>query len=631
MINPLLNFLKKYVPLRVGLTNLALVITQLFYLLRFTGKEGLPNLTFSASDIFILLYSFITLNILIQLINVITSNSRKLWFTASIILLFLYNILFSYQYRVKSSFDFAVIRDNLSDIFYSKSIITIVSDIGLLELSFALAFSILFIVLEYKKKLVSRQRQDKPLLPKFVFMATLYAAVIIVPLTTNDQMTCFFKSVYSYYFQNITPDVTYHPSTYPLIKKGNASFAAVSAAPVPSGRPNVFIIMIESFNANFVETRSPEGIEYTPVFNSHIKEGLYVEKFYGNSIQTCKGQLAVFFSMIPSFKGKVFVDYSDTKFYSLPQMMRDNGYTTIFFQGYADINFDNTHNFLGKNGFSYVESVQPMLRPEDKEHLWGWGVQDDVLYKHFFERLDRINTQQKDKAPFFAGIATISNHMMFNYVPPHLRKLYPQPQSWKEWYANSINFSDSCLAQFFKELESRKYLENSIVIITGDHSFPMGEHGIYHNEASFFDEFFRTPFLMIWKNRLSAERIKSIPYCQLDIAPSIVDLTQVKSERNHFEGVSMYGVRKIHPIYLIQPYNGGYIAVLNYPYKYIKPLKNAGKREMLFRLDRDPKETLNLIDYTENATKLKTLQDKLQFIYLNQMLLEHNEVWLPAQ
>jgi len=50
MINRLLNFIKKYVPLRMGLTNLALVITQVFYLLRFTGKEELTDLTFSAAD-----------------------------------------------------------------------------------------------------------------------------------------------------------------------------------------------------------------------------------------------------------------------------------------------------------------------------------------------------------------------------------------------------------------------------------------------------------------------------------------------------------------------------------------------------------------------------------------------------
>ena len=627
----LFNILTKYVPLRLGLTNLALVLTQLFYLIRFHGKEGLLNLTFRANDIFIFIYSFITLNILIQLINIITSKSRKLWFTASLMLLFLYNILFSYHYRVKSSLDFAVIRDNFSDIFYSKSIITIVSDIGFVELSLALAVSAIFIILEYKKQLISCQRQDKPLLPKFIFMAALYVAVVIVPFTTHDQITCFFKSAYSYYFQNITSDVTYHPGTYPLIKKGNTSFEAAPEAPVQSNRPNVFIIMIESFNANFVETKSPEGIEYTPVFNSHIKKGLYVEKFYGNSIQTCKGQFAIFFSMIPSFKGKVFVNYPDTKFYSLPQMMRDNGYTTIFFQGDEDINLDNSYSFLGKNGFSYVESVKPMLGPGDKEFIWGWGVQDDVLYKRFFERLDRIHTQQKDKAPFFAGIATISNHMMFNNVPQHLRKLYQQPKSWKECYANSINFTDSCLTQFFKELASREYLQNSIVIITGDHSFPVGEHNLYHNEASFFDEFFRTPFLMVWENRLFPERITTIPYCQMDIAPTIVDLTKLTSERNHFEGVSMYGVRKIHPIYLIQPYSGGYIAVLNYPYKYIKPLKSEGKREMLFRLDHDPKETINLIEYTDNAVKLKNLQDKMQFIYLNQMLIEQNEVWLPAQ
>jgi membrane-anchored protein YejM (alkaline phosphatase superfamily) len=81
---------------------------------------------------------------------------------------------------------------------------------------------------------------------------------------------------------------------------------------VPSSKisqPNIILILIESFNANFVQAKAPDGIDYTPNFNSLINRGIYFDRFYGNSIQTCKGQAAIFYSILPSFNGKIFTDY----------------------------------------------------------------------------------------------------------------------------------------------------------------------------------------------------------------------------------------------------------------------------------------------------------------------------------
>ena len=54
----------------------------------------------------------------------------------------------------------------------------------------------------------------------------------------------------------------------------------------------------KSFNSNFIQTTTPQGRYYTPFFNSLIPKSVFVEKFYNNSVQTCRSQLATLASEI---------------------------------------------------------------------------------------------------------------------------------------------------------------------------------------------------------------------------------------------------------------------------------------------------------------------------------------------
>jgi len=56
--------------------------------------------------------------------------------------------------------------------------------------------------------------------------------------------------------------------------------------------------MVESFNAGFVNSENDDGKEYTPFFNTMIKKGVYIEHFYGTSIQTVKGHFSTLFSLL---------------------------------------------------------------------------------------------------------------------------------------------------------------------------------------------------------------------------------------------------------------------------------------------------------------------------------------------
>jgi phosphoglycerol transferase MdoB-like AlkP superfamily enzyme len=299
-------------------------------------------------------------------------------------------------------------------------------------------------------------------------------------------------------------------------------------------------------------------------------------------------------------------------------MLSRIGYETLFFQAHKDVHYDNTHDFLVNNGFQRVLSADSFRKA--KEDNAEWGIEDGDYYKILFEYLDRENIQK----PQFISLATIANHMRFDYLPEEKRSLYRQPRSINEDYANSIHLSDKHLKIFFDELSKREYLENSLVIITGDHSFPVGGHGISHNEAGFYDESFRTPFLMLWKNRIIPQRINYAPFSQMDIAPSVLDLLNVDEMANTFEGVSIFSKDREKPVYLVQPYSGRYVAVVDYPLKLVKHLRSG--KEYLFNLVEDPKEEINLADKSE-ADVIEKMRNKLSYVFLSQRLLESNNIY----
>ena len=215
--------------------------------------------------------------------------------------------------------------------------------------------------------------------------------------------------------------------------------------------------------------------------------------------------------------------------------------------------------------------------------------------------------------------------MRFDGVPENRRFIFPHPGDIRECYANSIRLSDMGLEEFMIQLNKRGYLRNSLIIISGDHGFPLEEHGISHNEVGFYEEIFRTPFLLLWKGKIKPRRIADHPYSQMDIAPSILDILGLSEVKNHFQGVSFFQEKtSSQPIYLVQPYGGKYLGVVMQPYKYVKHMRTG--REYVFNLENDPQEKVNLFSQLDAPLKRK-LRKGLHDIFYHQKLIEMDRIW----
>ena len=219
-------------------------------------------------------------------------------------------------------------------------------------------------------------------------------------------------------------------------------------------------------------------------------------------------------------------------------------------------------------------------------------------------------------------LTTIAHHFPFKGIPEDLRYIYNDPDGFKQRFANSIRLSDEGIKVFFQELKKRGLAKDSLVIVTADHAYPMGEHGNYHLEAGYHQESFRIPFFMVWDGHLQPKKI-DLAYSQMDISPTIIDLLGENIGTHNFQGKSILSNKTQHPIYLIQPYAKQF-SILMYPYKYRFNAKMD--REHVYHLEEDPLEEKNIAGRV-NETTLTEYRTYLKQIFLSQYAMEQNLFW----
>ena len=168
-------------------------------------------------------------------------------------------------------------------------------------------------------------------------------------------------------------------------------------------KPTIFLIVVEALNQNIIHQKTESGEEITPFLNQLSQDSLVVKHFYANSIQSARGYISIFLSLVPSITDKITSQYDDLTTYSLADVLSEN-------------RFDNSARFLAQRGFD-MKTVKPYIKSEDKPYVWrAWGPEDNVFFKRFFDYYDQ--GQFKDKDMFFSLI-TVASHFPFSSVPVH--------------------------------------------------------------------------------------------------------------------------------------------------------------------------------------------------------------------
>ncbi len=104
-------------------------------------------------------------------------------------------------------------------------------------------------------------------------------------------------------------------------------------------------------------------------------------------------------------------------------------------------------------------------------------------------------------------------------------------------YVGEIAFADSQIGRLLLDLERRKLLDRSVVVVAGDHGESLGERGERDHGIFIYENVLRVP-LMIRAPGLAPGRVGEVVRLT-DVMPTILDLLDVPALTTDLDGISL--------------------------------------------------------------------------------------------
>lgn len=290
---------------------------------------------------------------------------------------------------------------------------------------------------------------------------------------------------------------------------------------------NLIIIQVEAMQ-NFVTGRKYNGKEITPNLNKIAGKGVYFKNIYD---QTAAGNssdatLLVNVSLYPSKKGAVSYLYHNNTFDSLPNVLKENGYTTSTMLAYEK-NFWNMATFEKAMGFDsqFFENDYVI---EDKI---GWGLSDRSFFTQSLAKIKNL------PAPFYAYLMTMSSHWPFDYVTREIDDFPLGDLEGKRigHYIRSMHYVDSAIGEFLDGLYKHNLLSNTIIVIYGDHRARLTDSELKRIGINDMSEIKKIPLIISIPNRKQREERDTIGGL-IDLAPTVCNILGIDTSDKFFLG-----------------------------------------------------------------------------------------------
>lgn len=300
--------------------------------------------------------------------------------------------------------------------------------------------------------------------------------------------------------------------------------------------------------------------EVTPNLNKLAKEGLFFSNFYSQvGVGTSSDAEFTFnTSLMPSTKGTVFVNYFDREYISIPKLLKEKGYYTYSMHANTGDfwNRNIMHKNLGYDKFYSKDSY------EIDEEI-GLGLSDKSFFKQSVEIINNVKNEKEE--PFYSLLIMLSNHTPFS----DLLDLMPEYQTTTSVvinnqrvtrnylnnstmgnYLRSVHYADDAIGEFINELDEKGLLENTILVIYGDHDArldyadfnmlynydpiqdkiktPNDEGYIEYNKYNY--ELDRKVPLIIWTKDKKFNKEITTPMGMIDVLPTLGNMIGIHSE-----------------------------------------------------------------------------------------------------
>jgi phosphoglycerol transferase MdoB-like AlkP superfamily enzyme len=308
---------------------------------------------------------------------------------------------------------------------------------------------------------------------------------------------------------------------------GDEILRQITARDTLVSRPNVIMITIESFSADFMKRfGNTQGI--TPVLDSLAKQSVLFTNMYATGTRTVRGMEALTLA-VPPTPGSSIVRRNDNEgLFTVGSIFKDAGYKRTFFYG-GDGYFDNMNKFFSGNGFDIVDhpnttvvndnlvTTRTAITKKDIQFENAWGICDEDIYKAVIRDADEDYRQGKK---FFNFVMTTSNHRPYTY-PANKISI---PEGSRE---GAVRYTDYAIGKLLEEARTKPWFANTVFIFVADHcASSAGKNEINVSK-------YHIPCLVY--NLPNTKPVELSPVCsQIDLYPTVFNYLNWSYKSNLF-------------------------------------------------------------------------------------------------
>lgn len=437
--------------------------------------------------------------ILVSLLSLLIKKEKRIRYFITLSIIFnIVCIVNSIYYHYYSSFASISLIANIT---FASDVSDAIVENVLKAVDLIYIWQTITLVIIYKKtnkKEYIKHKENKKKLVKTCLITSLSlfaVAALFMPLNAwsrlynlwNRESVVMNHGIYVYqlddFIQSLTPKITSVLGHDKALKKVTDYYKENKYTPSNNEYTNIFkgknIIVIHAESMQkFAMDLTFNNKEVTPNLNKLANEGIFFSNFYSQvGVGTSSDAEFTFnTSLMPSTKGTVFVNYFDRDYISIPKLLKEQGYYTYSMHA-------NTGDFWNRNTMHKSLGYDKFYNKDSYiiDETIGLGLSDKSFFKQSVNIMKQV--KEEENKPFYSLLIMLSNHTPFSDLT--LMEDYKTTidvtidnQTVTRDYLNnttmgnylrSVHYADSAIGEFIDNLDKEGLLENTVLVIYGDH------------------------------------------------------------------------------------------------------------------------------------------------------------------
>ncbi|MCA9532091.1 MAG: LTA synthase family protein [Myxococcales bacterium] len=297
----------------------------------------------------------------------------------------------------------------------------------------------------------------------------------------------------------------------------------------PGARRNVLFLVLESTSATATTPYAPQQTT-TPALARWATRGTLVESAYAVVPHTSKALVAI----LCGFPPRVGVRVSEAvpngiPGRCLPALLRDQGYATAFMQS-ARGSFESRGDLVAALGFESFQHSGNLPTAGFQEANY-FAHEDDILRApaRAFVAASRARQQ-----PFVLTLLTGATHHDYREVRRYGTQTHDPHNPVRNRWLNAVRRQDHLVDDVLHDLTELGVLDETLVMVVGDHGEAFGEHGLRTHDEVPYNEVLHVPLLLL--DGRAPGRVRG-PVTQLDLVPTVLDRLGYEAVGGRYPGL----------------------------------------------------------------------------------------------